>query len=132
MNNHGRILFTSTGILTIGMIFWAALGYLMDLASFNVILPLCCASILAFMGTGFLKNYFERRKFRELIESKKQDRKLQEKIRNERIYMGDKTGRAKVKVEYRARNAGLNWTGASVHGAVPQRKKRRSFLPRNR
>jgi low affinity Fe/Cu permease len=132
MNNRMHTLFTITGILTIGMIFWAALGYLMDLSSFAIVLPLCGASILVFLGTGFLKNYFERRKFREFIESQKQDLEIQEKIKNEHIDKGDKTGRAKVKIYFKERNAGLNWTGASVHGAVPQRKRRRTFLPKNR
>jgi hypothetical protein len=45
---------------------------------------------------------------------------------------GDKTGRAKVRAQYRDRNTGVNWTGASVHGAVPHRKPRRKFLSGNR
>jgi len=132
MNNPMRTLFNITGILTIGMIFWAALGYLMDLSSFSLILPLCCASILLYFGIGFLKNYIERRKFREFIESQKQDPELQDKIKKERIATEDKTGRANTKIYYKDRNTGLNWTGASVHGAVPHRKKRRTFLPKNR
>ena len=127
-----RTLFILSGLFAILMIFWAALGYLMDLSSFPLVLPLSIFSILVFLGTGFLKNRVEDRKFKEFLESKKRDKKVQEKLQNERIEPGDKTGRAGVKAYFKDRNVGVNWTGASVHGAVPQRKRRRSFLPKNR
>ena len=125
-------LFGITGIIDVGLIFWAAIGYLMDLPSFRAALPLSIAGILVFLAAGILKNRAEQRKFREFIESQKRDKDVQEKLKNEAIEKGDKTGRAGVKAQYRERNTGLNWTGASVHGAVPHRKKRRSFLPKNR
>ena len=127
-----RTLFNITGLIAVLMIFWAALGYLMDLSSFPLVFPLSIFSILGFLGTGFLKNRAENRKFREFLESKKGDKEVQEKLQNERIEPGDKTGRAGVKAYFKDRNVGVNWTGASVHGAVPQRKRRRSFLPKNR
>ena len=127
-----RTLFNSTQIIAIGLIFWAALGYLMNLPSFPVVLPLSITSIAISLAAGFLKNHQERRKFKEFLESKKRDSELQEKRKDEQLEPGDKTGRSKVKAYFKERNVGLNWTGASVHGAVPQRKKRRSFLPKNR
>lgn len=125
-------LFAFTGIIAVGLIFWAALGYLMDLPSFPIVLPACIVLILVFLISGFLKNLEERRKFREFLESKRRDRDVQEKLKNERVEPGDKTGRVKVKSYFKERNVGVNWTGASVHGAVPHRKKRRTFLPKNR
>jgi hypothetical protein len=127
-----RTLFNITGLIAVLMIFWAALGYLMDLSSLPLVFPLSIFSILVFLGTGFLKNRAENRKFKEFLESKKGDKKVQEKLQNERIEPGDKTGRAGVKAYFKDRDVGVNWTGASVHGAVPQRKRRRSFLPKNR
>jgi hypothetical protein len=127
-----RILFTLTGLLALGIIFWAVLGYLMDLPSFSVSFPLCIIFIGMFFLAGVLKNREERRKFREFLESRKRDNALQERLKDERIEPGDKTGRTKVKTYFRDRNVGVNWTGASVHGAVPHRKKRRTFLPKNR
>ncbi len=127
-----RRLFVLSGLITLALIFWAALGYLMDLPSFRAVLPLCLFSIAIFFVTGFLKNREERQKFREFLASKERDKDVQEKLRNERVEPGDKTGRAGVKTYFKERNVGVNWTGASVHGAVPQRKKRRTFLPKNR
>jgi hypothetical protein len=127
-----RKLFALTGLITIGLIFWTALGYLMDLSSFRLIFPLCIASILAFFITGFLKNRDENRRFREFLASKEEDKEVQKKLKNERVEPGDKTGRAGVKTYFKERNVGVNWTGASVHGAVPQRRKRKTFLPKNR
>jgi hypothetical protein len=89
-------------------------------------------SIILFLAIGVLKNREEKRKFEEYLEELKRDRDLQEKLRSEKIDPGDKTGRAKVKAYFKDRNVGLSWTGASVHGAVPKRNKRRSFLPKNR
>lgn len=114
------------------MIFWAAVGYLLASPSFRVALPLAIFAVLAFLATGFLKNRAEHRDFRDFIESQKRDKSVQEKLKDEAIYPGDKAGRAKVRSKYRDRNTGLNWTGASVHGAVPHRKKRRDFLSKNR
>ena len=125
-------LFAITGLIAVGLVFWTALGYLMDMPSFPVILPLCIISIIAFFITGFLKNIEDNRKFREFLESREKDKDIQEKLWNEKIDPGDKTGRAGVKTYFKERNAGVNWTGASVHGAVPQRRKRRTFLSKNR
>ena len=126
-----RILFIFSGFVALGMIFWSALGFLMGLPSFPKILPLSLVAVLLFLGTGFLKNALERRKFKDFLESKKRDPDIQAKLKKESIEPGDKTGRANVKAEYKDRNTGVNWTGASVHGAVPHRKKRRTFLSRN-
>lgn len=131
-NRVMKKLFAFTGILAVAGIFWASLGFLLDLPSFRVSLPLALAGILLFLGSGILKNREEQRRFREFLESQERDRDVQEKLKNEQLEAGDKTGRAKVKAQYRERNTGLNWTGASVHGAVPHRKKRRTFLPKNR
>jgi DNA-binding protein H-NS len=79
-----------------------------------------------------LKNLAEKRKFEEFLENMKRDKDLQEKLKKEKIDPGDKSGRAKIKAFYRERNSGVTWTGASVHGAVPKRNKRRDFLPKNR
>ena len=127
-----RSLFVFTGLITVAMIFWSTLGYLMEMPSFRISLPLTIISVILFFGAGMLKNRAERRKFEELLERKKRDRDLQEKLKDEKIEPGDKTGRAKVKAYYKERNSGLSWTGGSVHGAVPKRNKRRSFLPKNR
>ncbi|MFC2098696.1 hypothetical protein ACFLSP_03015 [Bacteroidota bacterium] len=127
-----RRLFVISGLLALGMIFWAALGYLMNLPSFPVVLWLCFTSILVFIGTGFIKNHVEHRRFQEFLEEQRRDKQVQQKLENERIAPGDKTGRAKVKTYFKERNVGVNWTGASVHGAVPHRKKGRSFLSKNR
>jgi hypothetical protein len=131
MNNKIRMLFVLSGMLAVGLIFWAALAYLMDLPSFPLAMPLCIAGIVLFLVTGSMKNLEEKRRFREFLESRKRDPEVQENLRSEKVEAGDKTGRAGVKARYRERNTGLNWTGASVHGAVPQRKKRRGFLSKN-
>ena len=131
-NNTMERLFGLTGILAIGLIFWAALGFLMELPSFRTALPLSVSGIIVFLLTGFLKNRAEKQKFREFLDTRKADREVQQKIQDKKTGTGHKTGRSLVKAEYRERNTGLNWTGASVHGAVPHRKKRRSFLPKNR
>jgi hypothetical protein len=130
--NEMKSLFVFTGLLSVALIFWATLGYLMDMPSFKYVLPLSIISIILFLGSVLLKNLAEKRKFEAFIESKKRDKELQEKLKNEKVDPGDKTGRAKVKTYFKERNAGLSWTGASVHGAVPKRNKRRSFLPKNR
>jgi hypothetical protein len=126
-----RKVFVISGLLALALIFWAVLGYLLGLPSFRVVLPLSIAGIILFLAAGFLKNLEERRRFNEYLESQRRDPEVQEKIRNGELEPGDKSGRAKVKAEYRDRNTGVNWTGASVHGAVPQRKPRRKFLPGN-
>jgi hypothetical protein len=125
-------LFVFTGLLTIAMIFWSALAYLMAMPSLRISLFLTTISILLFFAAGMLKNLAEKRKFEEFLEKLKRDKDLQEKLRKENIDPGDKTGRAKIKAYYRERNSGVTWTGASVHGAVPKRNKRRDFLPKNR
>jgi len=127
-----KMLFRFTGLVVVGLIFWTSLGYLLDLPSFPVVLPVCMAGIFVFFTLGFLKNREEKKRFREYLSSLEQDQNVQKKLKNERIDPGDKTGRAGVKTYFREGNTGLNWTGASVHGAVPQRKKRRTFLPKNR
>ena len=68
----------------------------------------------------------------QFLESRERDPEVQQKLKKEKVEPGDKTGRAGVKTYFKERNAGLNWTHASVHGAVPQRKKRKTFLPKNR
>ncbi len=130
--NDMRKLFVLTGLFALALLFWAVLGYLMDLPSFPVVLPLSIGAVVVFLGTGVLKNLEERRKFREFLESQKSDPQVREKLKKERIEPGDKTGRSGVKAYFKDGNAGVNWTGASVHGAVPHRKKRRSFLSKNR
>jgi len=127
-----RSLLVFTGLITVTMIFWSTLAYLLGKPSFSIILPLTIISIVLFLGVGLLKNRAEKRKFEEFLEDLKRDRKLQEKIRDEKIDPGDKTGRAKVRAYYKERNSGLTWTGGSVHGTAPKRNKRRSFLPKNR
>ena len=130
--NKMKSLFVFTGLLTVAMIFWSTLAYLLGMPSLRISLPLTIISIVLFFGAGMLKNRAEKIQFEEFLENKKQDRELQDKIRDEKIDPGDKTGRARVKAYYKERNSGLSWTGASVHGAVPKRNKRRSFLPKNR
>ena len=133
--NHSskmRSLFVFTGLATVAMIFWSTLAYLMGMPSFRVSLPLTIISIILFLGVGLLKNRVEKRRFEEFLEDLKRDQELQEKIKNEKIDPGDKTGRAKVKAYFKERNSGLSWTGGSVHGTVPKRNKRRTFLPKNR
>ncbi len=127
-----RKLFIIAGIVAIGMIFWVSLGYLMDLSSFRVVLWICIFSIVLFFLTGFIKNYIEHKKFKEFIKEQKNSKEVQEKLQNERIETGDKTGRAKVKATYREQNSGVDWLAANVHGAVAHRKKKRPFLPKNR
>ena len=127
-----RSLLVFTGLITAAMIFWSTLAYLLGKPSFSIILPLTIISIILFLGVGLLKNRAEKRKFEEFLEDLKQDLKLQEKIKDEKIDPGDKTGRAKVSAYYKERNSGLSWTGGSVHGTAPKRNIRRSFLPKNR
>lgn len=131
-SNKMRGLFVFTGLLTAAMIFWSALAYLLGMPSFRISFPLTLTSVVLFFGVGFLKNLAEKRKFKEFLEHMRRNQELQDKIRDEKIDPGDKTGRARVKAYYKERNSGLSWTGASVHGAVPKRNKRRSFLPKNR
>jgi len=127
-----RSLFVFTGLLTAAMIFWSTLAYLLGMPSFRIVFPLTIISIALFFGIGLLKNRAEKRKFEEFLEHVKRDQELQEKIKDEKIDPGDKTGRAKVKAYFKERNSGLSWTGGSVHGTVPKRNKRRTFLPKNR
>jgi len=127
-----RSLSVFTGLVAVAMIFWSALAYLLGMPSFRVSLPLTIISIVLFLGVGLLKNRVEKRRFEEFLEDMKRDQELQEKIKDEKIDLGDKTGRAKVRAYYKERNSGLSWTGGSVHGTVPKRNKRRSFLPKNR
>jgi hypothetical protein len=127
-----RSLFIFTGLVMVAMLFWSTLACLMALPSLRISLVLTTISILLFLGTGLLKNLAEKRKFEAFLENLKRDKDLQEKLKNEKIDPGDKTGRAKIKAYYRERNIGVTWTGASVHGAVPKRNKRRDFLPGNR
>ena len=127
-----RRLFLVTGLVTVAMIFWSTLAYLLGMPSFRISFPLTILSIVLFLGVGLLKNLAEKRKFEEFLEHLKHDQVLQERIKDEKIDPGDKTGRAKVKAYYKERNSGLSWTGGSVHGTVPKRNKRRSFLPKNR
>jgi len=131
-SNNMRSLSVFTGLVAVAMIFWSALAYLLGTPSFRVSLPLTIISIVLFLGVGLLKNRVEKRRFEEFLEDMKRDQELQEKIKNEKIDPGDKTGRAKVKAYFKERNSGLSWTGGSVHGTVPKRNKRRSFLPKNR
>jgi hypothetical protein len=127
-----KSLFAFTGLVTAAMVLWSILGYLMDMSSFPVVFSLTLISTFGFLAVGVMKNRAEKRKFKEYLEELKRDRDLQEKLKSEKIDPGDKTGRAKVKAYFKDRNIGLSWTGASVHGAVPKRNKRRSFLPKNR
>jgi hypothetical protein len=127
-----RSLFVFTGLVTIAMIFWTTLGYLLGMPSFRISFPLSIISVVLFLGVGLLKNHAEKRKFEAFLEQMKRDPELQEKIKDERIDPGDKTGRAKVRAYYKERNSGLTWTGGSVHGTVPKRTKRRRFLSKNR
>jgi hypothetical protein len=125
-----RSLFALTGLIAVAMIFWSTLGYLMDMPSLGLSVTLAIISIVLFFSMGMLKNLAEKRKFEEFLESKRRDRKLQERLKDEKIDPGDKTGRARIKAYYKERNSGLSWTGGSVHGTVPKRTRRRTFLPK--
>jgi len=127
-----RSLFVFTGLITVAMIFWSTLAYLLGKPSFSISLLLTIISMILFLGVGLLKNRAEKRKFEEFLKHMKRDQELQEKIKDEKIDPGDKTGRAKVRAYYKERNSGLSWTGGSVHGTAPKRNKRRSFLTKNR
>jgi hypothetical protein len=130
--NRLKRLFTITGLMAVALLFWTVLAFLMDFSSFRLSLICTLGGILLFLATGILKNRTEHRNFQKFLDSQRKDKAIQEKLKNERIGPVNKSGRAKVKAVYKERNMGLNWTGASVHGAVPHRKKRRSFLPKNR
>jgi hypothetical protein len=95
-----KSLFVLAGLIAVAMIFWATLGYLMDMSSFRIGFPLSIISVVLFFRAGILKNRAEKRKFEEFLESKKHNREPQEKIKDEKIDPGDKTGRAKVKAYY--------------------------------
>lgn len=127
-----KSLFAISGLVAGVMIFWSSWAYLLGMPSLKTIFPLTILSIVFFLGIGLLKNREEKRKFKAFLDDLKNNQELQEKIKNEKIDPGDKTGRAKVKAYFKERNNGLSWTGSSVHGAVPKRNKRRSFLPKNR
>jgi hypothetical protein len=129
MKSKMRPVFVLAGLLALALIFWTVLGYLLGLPSFRLVFPLSIGGIVLFFVTGYLKNREERRKFEEYLESRKRDPEVQEKIRNGELESGDKIGYAKSWGHYRDRNTGVNWTGASVHGAVPHRRPRRNFLP---
>ena len=77
---------------------------------------------------GILKNRHDRKKFKEFLESLKRKQRLNEEPEKEVAVPGKNPIRSKIRARYRPRKVGLNWTGASVHGAVPRRKDRREFL----
>lgn len=130
--NNMKSLFVFSGLVAGAMIFWSSWVYLLGMPSFRTIFLLTMLSIVLFLGVGLLKTREEKRKFKAFLEDLKRNPELQKKIKEEKVDPGDKTGRARVKAYYKERNIGLSWTGASVHGAVPKRNKRRSFLPKNR
>jgi len=55
-----RKLFILSGMVTVGLIFWTALGYLMDLSSHRIVFLICIVSIIGFFITGFLKKRQDR------------------------------------------------------------------------
>ena len=104
-SNKMRSLLVFTGFVTVAMIFWSTLAYLMGMPTFRISFPLTIISIVVFLGVGILRNRAEKRKFQEYIEHLKRDQGLQDKIREEKIDPGDKTGRAKIKAYYKERNS---------------------------
>ena len=127
-----KALFVFTGFIALVLIFWSILARIMGIESFSYIFPLCLVSIGVFFITGFLKNMVEKKRFEDFLRQQRENKDVQRKIENREIDPGDKYGRAKVKATYRPRKAGLNWTGGSVHGAVPKRTDRKEFLSGNR
>ena len=127
-----KALFVFTGFIALVLIFWSILARIMGVESFSYVFPLCLVSIGVFFFTGFLKNKAEKKNFEDYLRQQRENKQVQRKMENGEIDPGDTHGRAKVKASYRPRKTGLNWTGASVHGAVPKRKDRKEFLSGNR
>ena len=121
------------------LIFWAALGYLMDWPSFRIIRWVCLGSIGLYFLTGILKNLAERKEFQRFLEEQREDRDVQEKLQKERSVRagsgggkGLTGGKRGVESAFKDKKTGIDWMPANVHGSVPARKKRRSFLSKNR
>lgn len=126
--NRIRTIFRISGILALGMIFWAALGFLLDSPSLAYTRWLCPGSILLYLLAGFLKYREEKRRFREFLEAARSDPEVQDRMRKEKITPGGGSGAEGTGYAFKRRKSGIDWMPANIHGSVPARKTRRSFL----
>lgn len=126
-----RAVFILSGILALAMIFWASIAWLMGYPSAPVALWLMIISIVIFLGAGFIKNHLDHRKFQLFLEAQRNDDGVQEKLKNEKIRTAGTGSGAAVRNKYRESKTGVEWMPANVHGAVPKRRRRRPFLPKN-
>lgn len=123
-----KTLFRISGIFTLGMILWTTLGFLMGRVSFAYVKWICAGSIVLYLVLGFIKNHRERQNFREFLELQRQDPEVQEKLRKEKTGPGEKSHGSGTAYAFRQKKSGIDWMPANIHGSVPARKKRRSFL----
>ena len=126
-----RIILIIKGITAVVLIFASFLAFTMDLPSLRVYLPAAFISVVLLLALVYYNNHLQNKKFRKFIQSKKDDRELQEELQQRKLLYKDQTGRAKIPGKYTTRKIGNVWIGNNLHGAVPVRQDRRKFLRKN-
>ena len=126
-----RIVLIINGMLAVSLLFAASLAFMMDYPSLGLFLPACMITLVSLLGLAVYNNHLKNKRFREFIQSKKDDKDLQDELQRTKLSYKDKTGRAKVPGKYTTRKIGNLWTGNNLHGAVPNRQDRRKFLTKN-
>jgi len=126
-----RTVLIINGIIAVLLFFAVSLAFLMDSPSLRFYLPSVIIAVVSLLGLAVYNNHLQNKKFRKFIQSKKDDKDLQEELQRNKLSYKDKTGRAKVPGKYTTRKIGNLWTGNNLHGAIPTRQDRRKFLTKN-
>jgi hypothetical protein len=103
-------------------------GYMMDLGFTRYAIPVNIAVFVMLLASALYNNYLENKKFRQFLLKAKQDQVLQNET--SRPSAEKPTMRPGEYTHYKTRKTGLSWTAGTVHGAVPKRGEKRTFLSR--
>ncbi len=126
-----RIVLIINGILAVFLLLAAFLAFMLDYPLFRFFLPADIIAIVSLLGLAVYNNHLKNIRFRKFIQSRKDDKELQDELQRNKLSYKDKTGRAKIPGKYTTRKIGNVWTGNNLHGAVPNRQDRRKFLTKN-
>ncbi len=103
-------------------------GYMMDWKIISFAIPFNIFLFFLLLFSALYNNYLENKKFRQFLQKAKHDQAL--KNEHERPTAHKSRVKRGEFSHHRTRKIGLTWTAGTVHGAVPKRTDRRTFLSR--
>ena len=123
-----RSLVRIIAVIMIIAVMISFVGYMMGWEIIDYAVPVNVFIFVVLLASAIYNKHLENKKFRQFLQKIKQDQVLKKENKRatatpSRVMTGNSS-------QFKARKIGLNWTGGTVHGAVPKRGNRRSFLSR--